>query len=180
MYVYYWKENPRKFKFSMKSLVMTLCKFTTGEEMLYNEHLWTIKNHISSLIKHLYNSITEKEPLCATWQQRIGNTTLKCSDGHTVTCHTWFPRIFLSPLPLKGCVSLKNNWFTLRNWISVLEFPSQSSLVLPLQRLWSGSFKHPMFRLRYLEPVSEYLFWLFSSTLWTSFSTTKYKMEHGL
>lgn len=114
----------------MKSLVMT-CRFTTGEEMVYNEHLGTIKNHISSLTKLLYNSVTEKEPLCATWQQRVGNTILKCSEGHgrvhhTVTCHTWFPRMFLSPLPLKWSVSLEKNWFTLRNWISVLELPLQT------------------------------------------------------
>lgn len=60
----------------MKSLVMTLCKFTTREEMLYNEHLGTIKNHISSLSKCLYNSVIEKEPLCATWRHRVRNSTL--------------------------------------------------------------------------------------------------------
>lgn len=94
-------KNPRKFKFSMKSLVMTLCKFTTGEEMLYNDHLGTIKNHISPLSKHLHNSVTEKEPLCASWQHRVGNSTHKYSEGHgrvhhTVTCHTWFPRMLVS------------------------------------------------------------------------------------
>lgn len=86
------EKTPRRFKFSMKPLVMTLCKFARGQEMLYNEHLGTIKNHVSSLSKHLYNSVTEKEPLCATWQHRVGNTTFKCSEGHgrvhhTLTCY---------------------------------------------------------------------------------------------
>lgn len=86
-------KNPRKFKFIMKSLVMTLCKFTTGEEMLYNEHLGNIKNHISSFSKRLYNSVAEKEPLRAAWQQRVGNTTIKCPEDHGrvhhfVTCCT--------------------------------------------------------------------------------------------
>lgn len=93
MYIIEGKKIPRKFNFTLKPLVMTLCKFARGEEMLYNKHLGTIKNHVSSLSKHLYNSVAEKEPLYATWQYRVGNAALKCSEGHgrvhhTLNCYT--------------------------------------------------------------------------------------------
>lgn len=54
------EKNTKKIQVQYETFSNDIVQICKRQEMLYSEHLGTIKNHVSSLSKHLYNSVTEK------------------------------------------------------------------------------------------------------------------------